>query len=344
MTLSQSFKDPRIVSLVLTTALCIGIAWLLSFTVNGAGFYTNLQVSLAIGYSIYGVSVLTMPLLEGRMPPLVGEILSVAVGLALGLAIGGWAATGSPAYFFVDDTGTVLIGIFFGVLGTVVFTSIHRVSDLRGQLERTELARMRNEKQLIETELKLLQAQIEPHFLFNTLSNVVGLVRRDPDGATRTLEHLTTLLRATLARTRHPQSTLADEVELVRAYLEIQRIRMGNRLSFEIRGVDDFRDHLLPPLLLQPLVENAIKHGIDPAEAGGRIVISANRAGRHLALTVADDGVGPQSNGEGGTHTGLRNVRERLHGLYGAEASLNVSENQPHGFIATILIPWPAGA
>ncbi|NJN52884.1 MAG: histidine kinase [Gammaproteobacteria bacterium] len=338
MTSVAIIKDPRVTSALLTTALCIGIAWLLSIVGAGTDFWDNLTVSFCIGYSIFGVSLLGLPLIANRVPPLVGEIIAVAIGLSLGLILGGWLVTGSPAFFFVEDTGTVLIGIFFGVLGTVVFSSLHRVSDLKNQLEHIELSRTRQEKQLLATELKLLQAQIEPHFLFNTLSNVVGLIRRDPDSATRTLQHLTTLLRATLIRTRNTLVTLADEMELVRAYLEIQRIRMGERLRYDIRGVDEFNQQPLPPLLLQPLVENAVRHGIEPAESGGRIVISATRAGHHLLLTVADDGLGLHTD-DTGSQTGLRNIRERLRGLYGDAATLRVSENQPHGFIATIQIP-----
>ncbi len=323
--------------------LCVAIAGLLEAVGSESTFAENLIVSLCIGYSICSISMLLWPRLQDRLPAGVGELLTLSIGLVIGLALGGWAVTGSPQFFFVEDTSTLVVGIFFGMLGTAVFTTVQRIADLRERLAKAAVTQLTQEKQLLETELKLLQAQIEPHFLFNTLSNVVGLIRPDPETATRALEHLTTLLRAALQRTRSTPSSLADEMEIVRAYLEIQRIRMGARLRYEVLGTEAFQTTPLPPLLLQPLVENAVKHGIDPAEAGGNIVISAYRAGAHLALRVADDGVGASDMGAG-MRTGLRNVRERLAGLYGAAASLEVAENRPHGFIATIQIPLPDAA
>jgi sensor histidine kinase YesM len=338
MNATRLLAHPRVTTFLITTTLCFGIAWLLAAINFSDAFGSNLVISMCIGYSIYFTSVLAEPWLRRRLPPFFGEAIAVAAGLAIGLALGGTVISGRPGFFYTEQTGTVMLGIFFGVIGTVLFASLQRVREMRGRLEHAELLRLEQEKSILETELRVLQAQIEPHFLFNTLSNVIGLIARDPDAARRTLEHLTTLLRATLDRTRAARTTLGEELLLVRAYLEIQRLRMGDRLRFRINGLDDFRQTPLPPLLLQPLVENAVKHGIDPAEHGGTISLSATATDATLTLTVADDGVGP---GDGGARpgTGLANVRDRLRSLYGERARLTIRENTPHGMIATIELP-----
>jgi sensor histidine kinase YesM len=190
-------------------------------------------------------------------------------------------------------------------------------------------------------QLSLLQAQIEPHFLFNTLAHVQSAIDQDPALGKVVLEHLIRYLRGTLARSRSTIHTVAEERELIEALLAIAAIRLGQRLSYEVRlpaGVSDAR---LPPLLLQPLVENAIKHGIEPSIDGGDIRISGQLDNDMVILRVADTGVGiTVGNPEG---VGLSNVRERLASLYGAKGRLSLERNTPRGTIAELRLPLSRG-
>jgi signal transduction histidine kinase len=194
------------------------------------------------------------------------------------------------------------------------------------------------EKELTAAKLSLLHAQVEPHFLYNTLASAQYLTRSDPPLADQMLGNLITYLRHSLPRTDSSASTLGEEVERARAYLEILKIRMGPRLDLQI----DVPRHLLtlafPTMMLQTLVENAIKHGLEPRTDGGTVWILAKEADGRVAVTVADDGqgFGEQSDGTG---IGLRNVRERLRLAYGSDASLSVVANFPSGVAATITVP-----
>jgi sensor histidine kinase YesM len=149
------------------------------------------------------------------------------------------------------------------------------------------------QRQATDAQLRVLQAQIEPHFLFNTLANVIGLIEHQPAEARRMLERLIALLRASLSASRADRVSLAQELDLCRAYLEIVAIRMAGRLHYAIEADDAVRGRSLPPLLLQPLVENAIQHGLEPKVEGGRVrIVARARADGALDLTVEDDGIG----------------------------------------------------
>ena len=195
------------------------------------------------------------------------------------------------------------------------------------------------EKELTSAKLSLLHAQVEPHFLYNTLASAQYLTRSDAVLADEMLGHLITYLRHSLPRTDTATSTLGEEVERARAYLEILKIRMGPRLGLQI----EVPRHLLalpfPAMMLQTLVENAIKHGLEPRTDGGTVWVLARELEGKVAVTVADDGQGFGASTSGGTGIGLRNVRERLRLAYGPEASLSVVANFPTGVAATITVP-----
>ncbi|MEO8161026.1 MAG: histidine kinase, partial [Arenimonas sp.] len=199
------------------------------------------------------------------------------------------------------------------------------------------------EKELTAAKLSLLHAQVEPHFLYNTLASAQYLTRSDPPLADQMLGNLITYLRHSLPRTDSQASTLGEEVDRARAYLEILKIRMGPRLDLQL----DVPRHLLPmsfpPMMIQTLVENAIKHGLEPRTSGGTVWILAKEVDGRVAVTVADDGQGFNATSSGGTGIGLRNVRERLRLAYGAEASLSVVANFPNGVAATITVPAESG-
>lgn len=210
----------------------------------------------------------------------------------------------------------------------------------RRRADRQVAERSALEKQLAEAQLKLLQAQVEPHFLYNTLANAQLLTRSDPARADRMLGHLIEFLRSSLPGSgiAADHSTLGLEVERSRAYLEILKIRMGERLKVVIEVPDSLNSVALPPLMLQTLVENAIKHGLEPKPGGGTLWIRAQIAGDMAKISVADDGVGFQE-GTGGTGLGLKNVRDRLKLLFGESATLALATNFPEGVTATMSVP-----
>lgn len=212
-----------------------------------------------------------------------------------------------------------------------------RVSERR----RGETARSRDDatqKELAVARLSLLHAQVEPHFLYNTLASAQVLTRSDPARADQMLGHLIVYLRDSLPSADDALSTVGKELERSRAYLEILKIRMGDRLTLQLQVPASLEPVPLPPMMMQTLVENAIKHGLEPLAAGGNVWIFAREAGDKVSVIVADDGRGFSEDG-GGTGVGLRNVRERLRLIYGEAASFTIVANFPKGVTATITVP-----
>ncbi|MCA0174950.1 MAG: 2TM domain-containing protein [Proteobacteria bacterium] len=206
-------------------------------------------------------------------------------------------------------------------------------------MARENLRLVTTEKELMHAQLRLLQAQIEPHFLFNTLANVQSLIARQPREATAMLDHFITYLRESLAASRAQTGTLAQEFALLRHYLELIQIRMGPRLAFELDLPPDLAHQPLAPMLLQPLVENAIRHGLEPKVEGGRLTVQARRGDTQVHLTVADDGLGFGIHADSaGTGLGLAHTRERLAMLYDGRATLSVTDAQP-GTRVTMTLP-----
>lgn len=240
----------------------------------------------------------------------------------------------SPAWsdwFLVDD------GTNFENAEAVTRAISRRVAEHR-RSEQAATAQTATEKELTVAKLSLLHAQVEPHFLYNTLASAQLLTRSDPAGADAMLGNLIQYLRHSLPRTDNEQSTLGAELERALAYLEILRIRMGSRLSVQVDMPENLRATPLPPMMLQTLVENAIKHGLEPRTGGGTVWIRARRNEDAVAVTVADDGEGFNT-ANSGTGIGLKNVRERLRLVYGGDAALAVVANFPAGVAATITVP-----
>jgi sensor histidine kinase YesM len=206
------------------------------------------------------------------------------------------------------------------------------------RLEEQQMRRISAERQVVETQLRMLQAQIEPHFLFNTLANVISLIDREPKSAKNMLQHLTGSLRLSLERAREDVSTLEQEADMLRDYLSIFKMRLGPRLDFTIEIPGELLKMPFPPMLLQPLVENAIKHGIEPKVDGGRVSITAEKSDGLLRLAVSDTGLG-FSNPMNAQGLGLENVKARLQALYNGGASLALEENMPCGATATLEVP-----
>jgi sensor histidine kinase YesM len=227
-----------------------------------------------------------------------------------------------------------------GLLISLMFYVKRREARAAAALHKAEVDRHLLSKQAIEAELKLMQAQVEPHFLFNTLASVQYLTETDPKRAGVLLGHLIEYLRAALPQLRARSSTLAREMALAEAYLNILGMRLGPRLAFAIDLPQQLRDHPFPPNLLISLVENAVKHGIEPSADGGSIALSAMHTDDSVVITVADTGCGPTGVANSGQGVGLANVRERLAALYGARGRFKLEPAPPRGMRATLLLPY----
>jgi hypothetical protein len=204
---------------------------------------------------------------------------------------------------------------------------------LKFELERSEL-----ERNALDARLRLLQAQVEPHFLFNTLANVQALVDVGSPQAPKVLASLIAYLRAAVPRMQETGTTLGQELELVGAYLDLMKMRMPDRLDFALHIDPATSAQQCPPMTLLTLVENAVRHGIDPKEDGGRIDIEVRTSQGRCVIRVTDTGLGLESTG-GGLGTGLATLRERLQLAFGAEARLDLRTVEPHGVCAEIDLP-----
>ena len=196
--------------------------------------------------------------------------------------------------------------------------------------------------QVVEARMAAMQAQVEPHFLFNTLASIDHLIEVDPPRASRMQKNLIALLRASMPAMREKATNLGRELDVVRPYLEILKVRMEERLRAEMTVPEGLSSADFPPMMLQSLVENAIKHGLEPKAEGGSLRVSAEVIHGKLAVTVADTGVGFGRAATTGTGTGLDSIRERLRLIYGDAAELRIADNPPTGTRVTIVVPYKA--
>jgi two-component sensor histidine kinase len=203
-------------------------------------------------------------------------------------------------------------------------------------------ARRELEREAAEAQLRLLQAQIEPHFLFNTLANVRRLYRKQPAAGAEAIDNLLVYLQAALPQVRRAETTLAEEFELARAYLQLFQVRMGPRLRFTLDLPPALRPLSFPPMVLVTLAENAIKHGLAPTGLGGTVRLSARRIGAALEVCVADDGAGFGTD-TGGQGVGLVNIRRQLAARFGDQAALSLEERPGGGVIARLALPCGPG-
>lgn len=264
-----------------------------------------------------------------------GTFMGYSLGTALGNLLTGFNASGLLGVSFRQSVALLLIALIPGVSITYFYYS-------RETLALIEARAQTAQRQAAESQLKLLESQLEPHMLFNTLANLRVLIGVDPPGAQAMLDHLIAFLRATLEASRSGSHSLADEFARIADYLELMKIRMGERLQPQLDLPADLAGQPVPPLLLQPLVENAIKHGLEPHVNGGRLSVSAAREGDTLVLRVRDTGAGLSDHAaSGGTRFGVQQVRERLATLHGAAASLDLcaADDAEGGTLAVIRIP-----
>lgn len=222
-------------------------------------------------------------------------------------------------------------------LAGLYFAFERQATEAAARTHENELRRVQLDQQMTEARLQSLRAQIEPHFLFNTLANLQQLFRTEPGRGRRMLASFIRYLRTALPQMRHDETTLTHEVELARAYLDVLQVRMGKRLRASYDVPKELANLAFPPLALATLTENAIKHGLNPLPEGGAIEITARSGAGRLNVSVADTGAGLRASG--GTGSGLANLRARLAALYGAEASLYIEANAPRGMRVTIVVP-----
>ncbi|MDD9156366.1 histidine kinase [Aliivibrio sp. S4TY2] len=325
-------------SLLITTVFCVVIAMITS-NIWPSPFYEHIIISLGYGYS----AVLCSFVLENNFPTL-KKAYSTVLAMVLSITLGTFHA--SLWLNKYDDFATlealqpiVLLGLIFTAICFYYFHATEKTMLAEQALALSKRKQLEQEKALVLSQLSQLQSQIEPHFLFNTLANISALIELDSNKAKLMLEKLTDLLRGSLKTNRNPLITIEQEIELLNAYLSIQQIRLGDRLTYEI---DNQVVELisLPPLLIQPLVENAITHGIEPSAQGGRLMVQFKQENNQFIVVISDNGIGlepmPSSKGHG---MSLNNIKQRLHDLFDGSASVRITENKDGGVNAELIIP-----
>jgi len=328
-----------------TIIISVLIALFLTAVGISKPFLVNLIMSLSFGVSIFTFIHILIWIFSPQKYKLHSILPIMIAGIIGGMTIG-WqlgpfilrrffsVVIGTQSTYY---TQTLILGLAFGGTAAYFFYSKARLKMISETAEKERIDRLSSEKEALEAKLRLLQAQIEPHFLFNTLSTVLSLIDTEPDRGKSMLMDLVRYLRTSLSRTLPEKTTLGQEIDMIEAYLNIQKIRMGERLGFSIELAERLRQHSFPPMLLQPLVENAVKHGLEPKIDGGKIAISATEEEGALRIEIIDTGVGFSAYQKNGV--GIANVKERLRLLYKEKGRLTLEENKPSGVQAIIEVP-----
>jgi len=288
--------------------------------------------------------------LPGWMARWVGQLVAVVLAIPVAAFVAYCLTTEWPFWRQPQRLQGFAIVTFLGVLvgPWIALAAMVRQRDAlaRHQALELELTRSELERQALDARMRLLRAQVQPHFLFNTLANVRALVNSGSSHATQVLDSLIAYLRAAVPRLESPSATIDDEVRLVRAYLELMHMRMPDRLQFAVRVDPTAGPQRCPPMLLMTLVENAVRHGIDPSEEGGRIDVDITMRDGRVRVAVTDTGVGMRGHQPGtDTGTGLQALRERLDLAFADRARFELQASPPGGLRAVVEWPGePAGA
>ena len=293
-------------------------------------------IILGFGYALWGAFGARLPAGAGLALAVVGGCVAAQV-LSLFVSEQLLGVEPHPGKGYLYRLGLIRGPLLWWIVAAATWYTMKRADARAAEVSRAQLAGDELRASTAEARLQALQAQVEPHFLFNTLAHVKWLYRRDPERGRRMLDRLLDYLHAALPRVRQAATTLEQELQLTRAYLDIHQLRIGGRLAVAIEVPDEIARLQFPPLMLLTLVENAIKHGIAPQTGGGTIAIRAYADDRQLRIEVRDTGAGLRQSA--GTGMGLANVRERLTALFGAGARLVIEPNLPHGVVAAIEIP-----
>ena len=335
--------------IIVTLVFCLLLAGALT-ALGLADWRSNAAYSVPIGLTSWLVidlgrlawtSAPDIPWPAGwRGPVLVAA--GIGAGWLLGSAVGDWWLFGRLGW---SSSGKWLMSLLITVVATVLASVFFYQ---RGQARYLQAHMARAQRDAAEARLKLLEVQLEPHMLFNTLANLRALMATDVPRAQAMLDHLIAYLRATLGASRAVLHPLAEEFDRLRDYLELMAVRMGPRLTYQLDLPDALRTVPVPALLLQPLLENAIRHGLEPQLAGGHIAVQARTVsgatGPCLQLQVDDTGVGLSAGAPGTAHGfGLTQVRERLATLYGAQSALELIAASAGGVSARVTFPLKSG-
>ena len=339
------------IDVAITALFNIGIALIVTYVIRlHSSFVDNLVISMCIGTLMVSFIDGGRLLLWGMdKPPRLPFVLlfiaalpsSVYLGNRLAGALLGIPPENIAAARSGNEIGFFVMFVFICLSITWFFWSRGRLEQLKAEAEAEKARAAANEKQAMAAQLQMLQAQIEPHMLFNTLANLQALIAVDAPRAQHMLDQLIQYLRATLSASRAQQTTLAQEFALMEAYLGLMQVRMGKRLRYALHLPEALRELMVAPMLLQPLVENAIKHGLEPKVDGGEVAVHAQRDADMLTLSVADTGLGIDAapTAGKGSGVGVANVRDRMKGLYGERASFELLPNTPAGTISRLRIP-----
>jgi LytS/YehU family sensor histidine kinase len=298
------------------------------------GFLMLLAVAVALnrhpdrGRSQY-VAIIVAILLSSAL----GALAKANWDIVWSLDAGSHRAIGGAAYFLRDWLRYALPGSL--IAGAYLY--LRAEAETAALTHQCDVDAERMAREVAEARLRVLEAQIEPHFLFNTLASVKRLYRTDAGAGARTLDNLMRYFSVALPQMRSPERTLAGECALASAYLEIQRMRMGRRMAFTLDVPQALHAAGFPPFMLLTLVENSVKHGLDPMPEGGRIDVTVRASDGTLQVEVRDTGRGfTHASGAG---TGLAGIRARLRLLYGDKADLSLGANEPRGVVATLVVP-----
>lgn len=323
---------------------------------NPIPFWRVLSWQLFSGYVWFAISPLIL-FLSDRFPFAKGKLkLSIPVHLGASIAIAmvqlaidafvlpklGYLQRDPPLSFGETYRIFLLINLHFSVAIYWAVLAIHQGIKFYRMYRERELKTSQLEARLAQSRLQVLKMQLHPHFLFNTLNAISELMHRDPEAADRMLTDLSDLLRMSFENLEVQEISLKQELEFLNKYLEIEQMRFQDRLKVEMNIAADTLDASVPNMILQPLVENAIKHGLSPRAEGGRIDIGAVRRNGHLQITVSDDGIGvPFGDVQGVAEgVGLSNTRRRLKHLYGDGHSFELDSTDPHGLRINLSIPF----
>lgn len=327
-------------------AFCLAIATILYGFQPERPYPPNVVYSLCIGTIMWAVIDIGRSLLPSAArtgwPSGAAGVLLVVAGIAAGYVLGnqlagriaihyGWQVDVHAPFDAAHWRQNALVSLLAGIASSFYFYAQSRSAYLERQMDEAR-------RYADESRLRLLETQLEPHMLFNTLANLRVLIGTDPPRAQAMLDHMIDYLRATLDASRATTHSLQAEFDRLRDYLELMAIRMGPRLQYELLLPLELAQHPVPALLLQPLVENSIKHGLEPKVDGGHILVSAAREGERLVLRVQDTGLG-EAAPDGGHGFGMAQVRERLATLYGGDAHAHLKAVPGTGATATLHIP-----
>ena len=335
----------RRVRVVLITSLIVGLILSPGWQASHAVLFGRLLFVGCIQLLVFGLFERWPKRLPHWLARWVLQVLGVAIVVPFAVALAYTLTTiGDPVAWPHDKLRMEGFATFsgIGVLLTpwIAMSALYR--HISGEAQRQALAfdleRSEYERNALDSRLRLLQAQVEPHFLFNTLANVRELVDAGSPQASSVLGSLIAYLRAAVPRLHERATTLGQELELVRAYLEVMHMRMPDRLQFTLQADDAARELFCPPMTLLTLVENAVRHGIDPSEEGGRIEVRVRLQEGRCRVEVVDTGMG-LGHSAGGLGTGLNNLRERLQLAFGGDAKLTLAALEPHGVSAELDFP-----